>query len=79
MGHFWKGRYFEDKCMEFYSTFERQVGFLLWGTLGIAEGCRKFGVATVCSVGNTPVTGQYVLSTESTSRPTVQVSTFCME
>ena len=27
MGHFWKGRCFQDKCIEMYSTFERQVGF----------------------------------------------------
>ena len=27
MGHFWKGRCFQDKCIEMYSTFEIQVGF----------------------------------------------------
>ena len=59
MGHFWKGRCFQDKCIEIYSTFEAQVGFLLWGTLCFAALHRQMRGPTVGSVGKTSVTGQY--------------------
>ena len=53
MGHFWKGRCFQDKCIEIYSTFEVQVGFLLWGTLCFAALHRQMRGPTVGSVGKT--------------------------